>query len=819
MKYLFVIWKGWSRFVRNHKLQSAASIIGLALGLACYSASMLWLRHIESYEDFAPDGDRLYLMGNKNSPDYMGLATYNSDGYFAAYLTDKYPEIEQVARFAKHSSRLRFEADAPYNTHVDDIETREVSPGYFDLFGAKLLAGTTDLGVLSDFVAADQVVLTRTIARRLFGDDPAVGKTIYMHHGDGAPADRHAVTVVGVIEDWPHNSQFGAEIFSQAQPTIMRFGYDYRWCVMFKVRRGTDMEALEQKVHDQVLVTHGWPAMFSPHMLPLRQLRSQYPCQALQVNAEFVRLFMLLGLLVIIASVSNFLVSLVNNLQLRARNMVLHRVVGATTTRIVMLNALDTLLIMILSAVVGLLIIVICLPAFRIYTQIDTPASTILCDICGYISWILFFGIILSSIVTYIVLRTESRIILRGHQSRRLSVRLDRISMVIQLTMSIVMIACTLAMMMQIHYLTRTDALGFARRDILVLGPCTEQVEQKILQSPYTESHVSQCPTIFPVNIIRQCTVYNNKTDVGYDSLGVSVRENPLTTQMVDFWQLNLLTGTLPKPSSDEILVNEVLTKKLGLVNPVGKKIYASERIDGAEQILTYTITGMLADVYTSPPTQEPIPAIYSMRIKFSDQSSPYDYEMRYMAVRAHAGQKKQLFDSIYVWADREKADYRASHDNLADMWMLTSSYPTDVEAEYNSMINSEMLLAKLLRIIAACCIAVCLIGAYSTLSLSLQERRKEIGLRKIHGAKRQTIVTMFLRQYGVTMAIAAFIAAPVEIIIMERWLGGFIKQIPCPYWLVVAVPVALMILLVATIAHRVNTAARENPADCLKTE
>lgn len=227
MKYLFTIWKGWSRFARNRKLQSAASIIGLALGLACFSVSMLWLRHIESYEDFAPDSDRIYLMGRKQS-DYSGYATYNSEGYYTKFLIDNFHEVESAARFSRFASARVLDADDRYNTHIDGADLRYVVPEYFDMYGIKPIAGSTILA------EPDQIVLTRSIATRLFGNDRAVGQTIRMR-GNNHERGGQALKVIGVIENWPENSQFGGDAFCTSPASSSdRFGYDHRWCAMFK---------------------------------------------------------------------------------------------------------------------------------------------------------------------------------------------------------------------------------------------------------------------------------------------------------------------------------------------------------------------------------------------------------------------------------------------------------------------------------------------------------------------------------------------------------------------------------------------------------
>lgn len=814
MKYIFTIWKGWSRFIRTHKLQSAACVIGLSLGMTCYAMSMLWLRHIESFENFAPDAERLYIVGNKQS-DYSGLATYNCEGYFAKYLVENYPEIETSARFYNRSVKKNIGDGEPYGTMIEDVDFLQVDPEFLDLYGMKAIEGSTGM-------VENECVITRRIAVKLFGNEPAVGKRIILRNPHENAYNDVTFTIKGIIENWHSNSQFKGDVFALCAPTVSTggFGRDFRWSVLFKVRKGTNIQLLELKIREDIIRQAPEIVNFAPDIMPLRKLRSHYPKSETDVNLSFVRIFMLLGILVIFTSLCNFVVTTINNMRIRSRNIMLHHLIGGTTAKIIILNALDTLMIFLLSAGIGSVMIIFFLPTFREYSQINLSAVEIFTDIFYYLALVTIGGLAISSIATYIVVRGDNRSLLHGHRSNRSSSKLDRISMVVQFTMAIAIIICTISMMLQIHYLTNTDALGFTRQDIVAIGPCTSEMEQKILSSANVNEYISRSPTVFPVLTYGKDKFFTDKAVSDVDSLKKSLSRFTITPEMIKFWELEIKEGTLPTPMTEEILINETACKILGLLDPIGKEIYDIDSfMENNTNIRTHKITGVIADIYTVPPTQKPNPAIYSLVSGMKEQPNIYSYENYFLSVKSSKGHKKELLDSISAWVNEEKEKYGESNEDLSEMFWYTSGEPIDVEAEYNKLIYSEMLLVRLLRIIAFCCIVVCLIGAYSTIALSLQERRKEIALRKIHGAKSNQIVNMFMRSYALSLAISTAIAAPITIIIMIRWLNNFQKHIVFPYWLLIGVPAALMLLTYATIFHRVKTAAKENPAKNLKSE
>ncbi|MBO7498340.1 MAG: FtsX-like permease family protein, partial [Bacteroidaceae bacterium] len=140
-------------------------------------------------------------------------------------------------------------------------------------------------------------------------------------------------------------------------------------------------------------------------------------------------------------------------------------------------------------------------------------------------------------------------------------------------------------------------------------------------------------------------------------------------------------------------------------------------------------------------------------------------------------------------------------------------------EDEWAELMRSEENLSRLLLVVSIVAVLVAVFGVYSIITLACRQRRKEIALRKIHGAKLRDILGMFVREYGLILAVGAFVAFTVSYIVMHGWLEQYVKRTPLSLWVFVAIFVGTALLIALFVGSRVWRTARENPADVVKSE
>jgi len=164
--------------------------------------------------------------------------------------------------------------------------------------------------------------------------------------------------------------------------------------------------------------------------------------------------------------------------------------------------------------------------------------------------------------------------------------------------------------------------------------------------------------------------------------------------------------------------------------------------------------------------------------------------------------------DAITQWLRKEFPDQ--------GQFSINFTYMEDIFKEY---FKSEQAVLKLLTVMTGACILIAIFGVYSLTSLSCQQRRKEIALRKINGAEVLDIMNIFFKESLVLLAVAALFAFPAGYFIMERWLQNYVKQTSMDAWLFVSIFLAVFLVIVLSTVYVIWMAARQNPAEVVKNE
>jgi len=143
----------------------------------------------------------------------------------------------------------------------------------------------------------------------------------------------------------------------------------------------------------------------------------------------------------------------------------------------------------------------------------------------------------------------------------------------------------------------------------------------------------------------------------------------------------------------------------------------------------------------------------------------------------------------------------------------------TYMEDVFDEHFKSERALLKLLSVMTLACIIIAVFGVYSLTSLTCQQRRKEIAIRKVHGAEVSDIMNIFFKEYLILLVMAALVAFPAGYIIMKRWLENYVKQTSMDAWVYVAILLIVFVVIVVSIFSMVWRAANQNPAEVVKSE
>ena len=762
------------RNILKYKTQSIISILGLAVGFTCFALANLWIHYEMTYDAYHEGADRMYILCKES---VFGVNGYSTSMPYPAstLLKNDFPEVEATCAYTRWGQETDVKADGRV------VRTCEMQADscFMNMFNISVLSGSMDF-MYSD----EKIALTEDVAMRLFGSVDVLGKEVKNYNDDTR-------TVCAILANLNHsNVTFGCwgqgEYFRKWQNDWYNGSFE----IIIKLRKGTDPIAFQRKLAANE--TKADPR--DPHgvfenirLIPLDEYHYSSINRYKSFQFYYLILFSVAGALVILCSLFNYLSLFITRMRIRSREIELRKVCGSSIGGVVILLFIEYLYIILLSGILGMALVEMALPAFK-------KMSGVSGNIYGE-SLLYFVGILLLSLlllVPFAIRRSHIRNTGNKYMLRKAPIAF-------QLAIGLLVTFCIIVMMKQIYYLTNTD-LGWERKNIAsinLLYPDKdfETIADKIKQFSCTKEVITGHCCLLPKSsgFSQSFKNWDGKED-GMKSIDMLSLWN--CEKIVSFYNLQLLEGEMVKPTeTNKIMINESAVKALGMSEPIGKKLYLDNR--------AWTITGIIKDFHITAPT-EPVPP-YTLITEDILKNSGFSIGKGQILIKFHDGKWKELknrIDSIFTY---EYPEVRYKLYNT--------------EEEYTGYLKSEDALIKLLSFIAIVCMLIAAFGIFSLVTLSCEQRRKEIAVRKVNGAAIKDILLMFVKEYMLLLIIASVIAFPVGYVLMKRWLENYVEQTVISAWIYFAIFGGIMIVIFACIGWRGWQAARQNPAEVIKSE
>lgn len=762
------------RNILKYKTQSIISILGLAVGFTCFALANLWIHYEMTYDAYHEGADRMYILCKES---VFGVNGYSTSMPYPAstLLKNGFPEVEATCAYTRWGQETDVKADGRV------VRTCEMQADscFMNMFNISVLSGSMDF-MYSD----EKIALTEDVAMRLFGSVDVLGKEVKNYNDDPR-------TVCAILANLNHsNMTFGCwgqgEYFRKWQNDWYNGSFE----IIIKLRKGTDPIAFQRKLAANE--TKADPR--DPHgvfenirLIPLDEYHYSSINRYKSFQFYYLILFSVAGALVILCSLFNYLSLFITRMRIRSREIELRKVCGSSIGGVVILLFIEYLYIILLSGILGMALVEMALPAFK-------KMSGVTGNIYGE-SLLYFVGILLLSLLLLVPFAIR-----RSHiRNTGNKYMLRKVSIAFQLAIGLLVTFCIIVMMKQIYFLTNTD-LGWERKNIAsinLLYPDKdfETIADKIKQFSCTKEVITGHCCLLPKSsgFSQSFKNWDGKED-GMKSIDMLSLWN--CEKIVSFYNLQLLEGEMVKPTeTNKIMINESAVKALGMSEPIGKKLYLDNR--------AWTITGIIKDFHITAPTEPVQP--YTLITEDILKNSGFSIGKGQILIKFHDGKWKELknrIDSIFTY---EYPEVRYKLYNT--------------EEEYTGYLKSEDALIKLLSFIAIVCMLIAAFGIFSLVTLSCEQRRKEIAVRKVNGAAIKDILLMFVKEYMLLLIIASVIAFPVGYVLMKRWLENYVEQTVISAWIYFAIFGGIMIVIFACIGWRVWQAARQNPAEVIKSE
>ena len=778
--------------IRNlvkYKVQSAVSILGLAVGFVCFSLSLYWIHYEMTYDHFRQNADRIYMV--RTNDEYTeGKISTRVPYSLAAYLAQHFPDIAVAAPFHLISERISV------NDKYQDAVFSSADSAWMNLMDIRIIKGNRNFMLPKDNT---EIAITEEAAKKWFRTEDPIGKEVKML--------RRTKKICAIVQAENRHTNFPFDFIGN--PELGKTWWYITWSILIKVKPDTDIEELESKINanlpaelKQVTLTRktGIERIILTPLSKLHYAKDFRDDKEAGITFQYIIYFSIAGILIITCALINYLTLFINRMRVRQREMALRMIHGANIRSLVSLLTVEFLLLLACAVTTGFLLIEICFPSFIELTGIDTAKSSL------YGEAFLFIGLISLIILTaiigllYILYHRSLHLSLRYNTGRSTGTQLRRGSIVLQLFVCLSFIGCTVLINQQLDYLRHRD-LGLKiknRGSFSVMGDMDyTPLIRKIKELPMI-TEVMQ-PDYYP--IVSQLTAIGQFDN--WEGLDIPI-DTPVPVKLFlgkedffRFYDITLLAGEWLDDLStyEDIIINESLARRMGWSpqEAIGKHIIQS--------YITYTIVGVVKDCHYGAPTL-PIPHTGFL-------------------VGEQMGLMQRSAGILFKYKEGTWNECRKALEHLYQ----TECSPENIlrlnseEEVYNNYLRSEEMLTRLLSFASLVCILTAMFGIYSLVTLTCEQRRKEIAIRKVNGATVWSILFLFFREYLIMLCIAALFAFPITYVIIKQWILNYVRQVsisPLPFILIL---IGLALTVIAGISWRVWKAANENPAEVIKNE
>jgi putative ABC transport system permease protein len=808
------------RNLARNRLYAAISVLSLAIGMAAAILTFLFVRDELTFDRSLPGHERLFVVQTRlAAPGEQPETVLQTIAPLASWMRLGFPEVRRVARYASAWVYVR-QGDSSVYQNVGWVD-----PGFFRVIGLKTLAGDPD----ATMRRPDGLVLTRSMARRYFGVDAPLGRTLFVQK---VPAPGKLIsgplTVGAVIEDPPSNTNIVSTVFAsglgrlspQTEADAEPYVPGTKWLEFRTFVQLAD--ARQAAAVDRRLAALVRQRMFPPPVLsetpvgktlamslaPIARMHliADPTAEVPPANSTLLSALTAIALMILLAAGLNFVNLATARAARRATEVGVRKVSGAARRHLVLQFLGESLVYAAIAGVLAVALAEAGLPALDSLLQrsIRFPYwhdPGLIGLIAGLILLVglaagLYPALVLSAFRPSTAFRPVAA------DGRRQGLR--RALVVVQFALLIGLLSSILVIADQTRF-ALTKGTGLDTDQVVVTGG-------------------PSCRSLF-ADRLRRIAGVKGMACSSRTALGRASEDEPIRTpdgrtltagvKTVDWgffelYGLRPLAGRLPDRARGGdgtafgdgwaarprgTVVNQAMVRALGLGSPeaaIGAVFQAASR---PGRYLPLQIIGVIPD-YAFDLTKGPVEPAYFPVVPDADADLSF----------------KVAADHIPETIAAVEAAWKASGSGIPLLWRFNSEYLNQV---YAGVIRQAWLIGAL----AGVAVLIAAMGLFGTAAFVAEQRTKEIGVRKAMGASTPDILRLMLWSFGRPVLLANLIAWPVAWLVLARWLEGFARHIPLQPWMFLAAAAAALAVALATVlAHTLRVAAAK-PALALRYE
>ncbi len=802
--YLKVAWRNMGK----HKGDAAINIAGLCVAFTCALLLFLSVYYEFSFDRFHKNAANIY---------HLYLKVYAPDGedISNAMPAPLMPSLKQTYSEVKYGARsMNNEGVISYKEKKLGKDVKFTDPDFFKMFSFKFLEGDA----AASLNGLNNVVLRESVAKAIFGKEEPMGKTIQLQTGD----EPKLFTVTGIVEDYPQNSSitYDAVIRFENNENYQSTGttWDHRnHDVYVQLKDGTNAATFEKRTAplisqnfteeiDELKKGGAHPgkdgSFVQLKLQPLTDVHTNTDIvvEGNSISKKYLYLLLTIGILIILIACINFINLSIGRSFTRSHEIGLRKTLGAQKFELIRQFWSEAFLVCLLALIVSGILSYLTLPYYKQLFGMNIQEEILFFPLTWLSIFIVFFLVtaVAGGYPAWRMSRFHIIEILKGKVSIRGSQRLRNGLIVVQFSIVILLLICTLVSWQQINYL-QTKPLGFNRSQVISIPVEGDVNPNTVLER--MRAKLASYPNVESISGIYNNLGYGLDGSLRKSAKGFNYKEKVIHSvwmgvsyDFIKTLNIKLLAGRdFSKElatDSNGLVINEAMAAQLGEKNVIGTLLSVDDSL-------------------------KPRPVIGVVK--------NFNFESLHNKVEPLTLVMEKGFDINYILVKVKPGNLPQSMQLLKNIWKevnagndFKGSFLDDnIERQY----RSDEKLGKIFMYGTVIAIVLSCMGLLAMVLLIVTQRVKEIGIRKVLGASVFGIVSLVSKDFLLLTIVAFIIAAPVAWYFMNKWLQDFAYRINIEWWVFVVAGLLSVTIVLAVISFQAIKAAIANPVKSLRTE
>ena len=790
------------RNLLKNKLFSFINIFGMSISLASVLVISMFVNDELKYDKHIADNDRKFRIYNDRRSDNGDQGNIAVVPYpFATYLQKDYPEIESTLRIMDTFGENLFEAG---DKKLQEGNGIYAEPSVIDIFSLDFLQGDPETALEKP----NSVVLTKKLSDKYFNGKDPVGETIKISKTD--------YTITGVIAALPEHTHLRinyiissatrTQTFTEKQTENWTFQQYYTY---LKLRPGTDAVAFDAKLKSFV-EKYAYPKIkpdgfvYTPHLQRLGDIHlhsSDFEWDIAQRgNAQTVYILMVTAILILIIACLNFINLSTARSMRRMKEVGVRKVVGAYRIQLVFQFVTESVVITLLGLAIAVTLTGLVLPELNSFAEKNIPDPFTLPFTASLILGCVVLGFLAGSYPAIQLSRFRPAMIFANKEGRSGGVELFRKSLVVlQFTFSFFLIISAFIVISQ-NDLLRNKDMGFNKEQLVVVTLSRSQMEKSETMKHEYAGHPNVLSATLsfglPGDIFPGDGIIDGASGKNWTTNMFIVDQDYIKTMDMKMVAGREFSKDHPSDPANGFILNETAVKAFGYNTPeeaLGKKIHWN--IWGRDTLKKGEVVGVVRDFHMRSLREKISPAVLHIH--------PSYFWTLTMRVKPEG-----LQNTI--------AHFKSTWEKSESEWPFEYKF---LDKNFDDMYRNEEKLSAMLSGFTGFAILVACLGLFGLVEYSVNQRAKEISIRKVFGAGIPALLLLLTKRYLLLIAIAFAIVIPLSYYTSSEWLQNFAYRIDISPVIFVKAAALILLITFATVIFQSLRAAMSNPAKVLKNE